>query len=47
MAENIIAQIIPDKTDSRKLVLKINVTPIVKWIVNQVDNSLHYISEET
>ncbi len=45
-AENIIARISADETNSRKFVLKIDGIPIVRWFREQAKKLRHYVLSE-
>lgn len=45
-AENVIARIAPDENNSRKLTLKIDGLPIVRWFREQAEKLQHYIQAE-
>lgn len=45
-AENVIARIASDETNNRKLALKIDGLPIVRWFREQAEKLQHYIQAE-
>lgn len=45
-AENVIARITADETNSRKFILKIDGLPIVRWFREQAERLQHYIQPE-
>lgn len=45
-AENVIARISPDENNNRKLALKIDGLPIVRWFREQAEKIQHYIQPE-
>lgn len=45
-AENVIARIVPDETNNRRLALKIDRLPIVRWFREQAERLQHYVQPE-